>query len=276
MEDTEDNGKESPARTLVKVIVPIYRLPLTEYETVALEQIYRTLGRYPIVVIRPQGLDLSPLLQRFPSLGQEAFEDRYFDGISGYNRLMLSDVFYGRFADSEYILIAQLDSYVFRDELEQWCLKGYDYIGAPWIVRPIYRFPLLRLASWTKKHYCRIFRRPNSQITNYRVGNGGFSLRRVDTHLKATTQLRETISGYLSHRGNHIFNEDVFFAVEVNRHGLRFRYPEYREALAFSFDKYPRLCYKLNGERLPFGCHAWYYRKMKDFWFPIILNPAEK
>lgn len=53
---------------------------------------------------------------------------------------------------------------------------------------------------------------------------------------------------------------------------MNFTYPDYMEALQFSFDKYPSLCYKLNNNQLPFGCHSWYKRRMKDFWFPII-NP---
>ena len=32
------------------------------------------------------------------------------------------------------------------------------------------------------------------------------------------------------------------------------------------------ICYKYNNEQLPFGCHSWYKRRMKKFWFPIILG----
>lgn len=258
----------------VKVIVPIYRTTLSDYEILSLRQASLILGNYPMVAVKPDRLDLSPLIQEYPQLQTESFPDEYFGDISGYNRLMLSEEFYRRFTGSEYILIYQLDAYVFRDELSQWCKKGYDYIGAPWLVRPVYRFPLFRLASWLKKHYCRSFSLPNGQITRYRVGNGGFSLRKVESHLRATRQLKEIIEHYLSFKKNHIFHEDVFFAVEVNRHGLEFKYPQYMEALQFSFDKYPALCFKLNNHHLPFGCHSWYKRKMKKFWFPIILKDA--
>jgi hypothetical protein len=225
-----------------------------------------------MAVIHPRSLDVSGLKTTLPTTRFEAFEDRYFAGISGYNALMLSPCFYERFADSTYILIHQLDAYVFRDELEYWCAQGYDYIGAPWLVRPVYRFPLFRLASWLKKQYCLATGTPNGQITRYRVGNGGFSLRKVSSHLKATRDLSKVIEFYLAHKHNHIFHEDVFFAVEVNRHQMGFHYPHYMEALKFSFDKYPALCFRLNGNQLPFGCHSWYGRKMKRFWFPLILK----
>lgn len=255
----------------VKIIIPIYQETISPLEQISLQQICKVLNHYPLVVVKPQSLDLTHLSKNHPSIGFESFEDSYFRGISGYNRLMMSEEFYRRFIDSKYILICQLDAYIFRDELRDWCNKGYDYIGAPWLVRPMYRFPLFRFTSWVKKGYCRFFNLPNSQITNFKVGNGGLSLRKVDSHIKAATLLKDTINEYLQHPGNHLFNEDVFFSIEVNKHQLNFNYPHYKEALKFSFDKYPELCYQLNNKQLPFGCHSWYKRRMKKFWFPIIL-----
>lgn len=256
---------------LVKVVVPVYTTALNEYEKISLDRLYSVLGRYPIVVVKPRSLDISELQSRYPKLSEESFDDGYFRSVGDYNRLMLSAGFYERFSDCRYILICQLDAYVFRDELAGWCEAGYDYIGAPWLVRPVYRFPLLRLTSFIKKQYCSLLNKPNGQVTNFKVGNGGFSLRRVESHLKAVRALGPVIERYLSVR-HHVFNEDVFFAVEVNRQGMGFAYPDYMEALRFGFDKYPALCYKLNGNRLPFGCHSWYKRKMKSFWFPVILK----
>lgn len=257
---------------LVNVIIPIYKEKLDTYEALSLRQVCHVLQNYPLTVIKPRGLDLQNLSRQYPLLAFEEFDSDYFTGISGYNRLMMSEIFYQRFTDYKYILIYQLDAYVFRDELKAWCDKGYDYVGAPWLVRPIYSFPLLKLTSRIKKQYCEWFHLPNSQITRFKVGNGGFSLRKVDSHLKAVSHLQTRIAEFLKHSGNHLFNEDVFFSIEVNKHGMNFTYPDYREALRFSFDKYPELCYHINTKRLPFGCHSWYKKRMKKFWFPIILR----
>lgn len=254
----------------VKIIIPIYKSTLSPLEEVSLRQVYKVLCKYPLVVIKPQSLNLESLQTEYPQLMFEAFDDSYFSGISGYNRLMMSEDFYSRFIDSTYILINQLDAYIFSDHLQDWCAKGYDYIGAPWLVRPLYHFPLFVFTSWIKRQYCNLLNCSNSQITNFKVGNGGLSLRKVDSHLKATIQLKTIIETYLSHHKNHLFNEDVFFSIEVNKHGLNFNYPNYMEALQFSFDKYPDLCYRLNNHQLPFGCHSWYKKRMKKFWFPII------
>lgn len=247
---------------LVKVIVPVYRNSLNTFERISLTQNRRTLGAYPFVFIHPEGLDISPLMNEFPGCGEKVFNDSYFRGISGYNLLMLSSDFYRSFSDTQYLLICQLDAYVFRDELVYWCKKGYDYIGAPWPVSEFYRLPFFK--QWRKTFHSKW-----RTEKDFKVGNGGFSLRKVSSHLKVTERLRDAIDTHLLKKG-FSSNEDLFFALEVNKLGMDFSYPSYKEALQFSFDKYPALCYKENGYCLPFGCHAWYKEKAKKFWFPII------
>lgn len=259
----------------VTIVVPCYKQELSEYERISFDRLCETLGNHRIIVIKPRSLRLPDSITGNNRVaGVECFADSYFAGrIAGYNRLMMSKEFYSRFENSEYILIYQLDAYVFRDELESWCDKGYDYIGAPWLLRPVYEFPLLRFISWLKRKFCDLTGRPNGQITRYKVGNGGLSLRWVDSHLKAVEKLNDVIESFVNaEKHHHTFNEDVFFGVWVNRYGMNFRYPDWKEALKFSFDKYPGLCYELNGNNLPFGCHSWYGRKMRKFWFPIILQ----
>lgn len=250
--------------TLVKVIVPVYREKLEEYERISLEHNLNVLDAYQFVFVRPVGLDISQLLEEYPGCQQEAFENEYFRNIAGYNRLMMSADFYRRFNDTYYLLICQLDAYIFRDELIEWCNLGYDYVGAPWTVPLLFRMPLF-------KQWRRIFHNKNRTEKDFKVGNGGLSLRKVSSHLKATEQLSNVIQAHLL-RKKHYSNEDLFFALEVNKYGINFSYPDYKKALQFSFDKYPAVCYKDNNYRLPFGCHAWYKEKMKDFWLPFILR----
>lgn len=250
---------------LVKVVIPIYKNTFTPLEKRSLRQVYEVLYSYPLVVIHPETLDLSALREEYPRLSFSAFEDAYFNGIHGYNQLMLSPLFYERFLDSTYILIYQLDAFVFRDELREWCAKGYDYIGAPWLRKPIYDMPVIRqymdLAYWLQRR----MHIPSKQDLHYQIGNGGFSLRKVESHLRILREPPERIARYRE-RDHHLYNEDVFWANEP----LDFIYPTVSEALRFSFDKYPAYCYKLTKGQLPFGCHAWYSRKMRRFWKPII------
>lgn len=254
----------------VKIVIPIYKQHLSDLEVRSLNQAYNVFLNHPLVVIKPDSLDLSLLQSQYPRLTIESFDDSFFKGIAGYNRLMLSTCFYERFLDNDYMLIYQLDAYVFRDELEEWCNKGYDYIGAPWLQRPIYRLPLIRHALDVLRFIGTQLGRPNRQHIQNHIGNGGLSLRNVQSHYNVTLSHKKRIQYFLAQKRSHFYNEDVFWATEINIKKEFFRYPHIYEALKFSFDKYPDLCYKLNGNKLPFGCHSWYKRKMKKFWQPII------
>ena len=70
-------------------------------------------------MVKPDGLDTSALQARFPFKAVETFDPGYFKSIQGYNRLLLSTGFYERFLASAYLLICQLDVFVFRDDLAE-------------------------------------------------------------------------------------------------------------------------------------------------------------
>lgn len=250
----------------VTITIPIYKPTFTYLEKRSLNQVYSILSAHNIVVVKPQSLDLSFLLKEYPLLRFMSFDDAYFQGIKGYNQLMLSSTFYKEFLQNDYILIYQLDAYVFKDELLEWCNKGYDYIGAPWLKKPVYRLPLIKqfmsFVHWHKK----LRGKPSKQSFYNKIGNGGLSLRNVQRHYTATIEHKDKIDYYLSQKRSHFYNEDVFWGTEVPE----FKFPSPFEALQFSFDKYPSYSYKLNHGQLPFGCHAWYKRKMRKFWKPII------
>jgi hypothetical protein len=91
------------------------------------------------------------------------FDPDFFRNTTTYSALLISAGFYAAFASYDFILIHQLDVFVFRDELADWCARGYDYIGAPWF--DVDWFGEVRDA-W-----------PPATRDNV-VGNGGFSLRR--------------------------------------------------------------------------------------------------
>lgn len=252
---------------LVKILVPIYRSDLNKFERISLERNDKILQAYPRVFIKPASLDISKLQKEFPDFTVENFDNECFTCLQHYNQLMMSPEFYQRFCDTEYILICQLDAYIFKDELTKWCEKGYDYIGAPWIIPLKYHLPFIR-------QYRNWIRKPGIQKRDNKVGNGGLSLRKTSSHLKATTELQDIIRHYTTQTIGHLYNEDVFFAVEVNKHGMNFSYPTCKEALKFSFDKYPKLCYDRNKHQLPFGCHAWFKEKALKFWSQFIEFPT--
>ena len=118
--------------TKVVVVVPVYKKTPSRAEELSLRQSFRMFGQYEIVICCPDGLDVSAYDDLAgKTLAKERFSRDFFKGLDGYNRLMVDPAFYRRFAVFEYMLICQPDVWIFRDELRQWCEKGYDYVGAP-------------------------------------------------------------------------------------------------------------------------------------------------
>jgi hypothetical protein len=265
------------------IIIPVFKSKLSEYEVTSLKQCCAVLGKHPIIFVTHKELDCtvynSICDENNVSYKYEYFYRNYFVSISCYNALLLSKKFYTRFIDYEYMLVYQLDAYVFRDELEYWCKKNYDYIGAPW----------LRLDS---SKVIPVFYAPPA------VGNGGFSLRKIKK-FTALHGIKMSIISFIplfqayyneisfKSRKNILYLIPRFFFRPVLRvlkylkafkivfceynesednedfkwSGLfqkKGRVPSVMEAMKFSFENFPEYLYQLNNEELPFGCHEWF------------------
>lgn len=229
------------------------------------------MGKHKIVFVAPEDLDLSEyenILQKHLEI--EYFDKEYFTNIRGYNNLMLSKEFYQRFIEYEYMLIHQLDCFVFRDELEFWCGKGYDYIGAPWLEHSYYIKSRKEKAKFLFKRFFKRLKNNlySKDILIYKVGNGGFSLRKTK---KFITILENTDANTLapftqSNDPRSLYNEDVFWSF-ISK-GVK--KPKYKNAAKFSLDLGADIGIRLNGGKLPFGCHAWY--KKYNLWQNYIEN----
>ncbi len=254
----------------VKVVIPIYQEQLPDLELKLLRHNLEVLSQHRIVILLPESLSLEQLRGQFPIDRYEIVRvsDEWLGrkrGIAGYNRMMLSEGFYALFSDVDYILICQTDVYIFRDELSHWASKGYDYIGAPWLKRSIYNNPLMRLYLAMRLIVHRRVRGERRKFLRQelftRVGNGGLSLRRVESMRSACVVHHSKIEEMLSER-THLNNEDVFWALVP----YDFRYPNYEEALRFSLDVKPELGVEVSNGALPFGCHGLTHRSIFKFW----------
>jgi hypothetical protein len=255
----------------VCIVIPVYQTDLSDLEKISLQQCMNILGHYPVYILKPLSLNVDVLTENYTNINVKSLDNSYFKSVESYNRMMLSSDFYQQFVDYQYIMIYQLDSFVFKDDLLTWCKKGYDYVGAPWISTQEINKTLFywkqKVALWFKlKHENGIAYR--DIIRANAVGNGGFSLRKVDKFLKAIQQHQKAISYYLEHDDFRL-NEDVFWGVEVNRYQKNIKTPSVEEALSFAFETEPSLCFDLNNQQLPFGCHAW-ERYEFEFWKPYI------
>jgi hypothetical protein len=241
---------------LCAVVIPVHMQNPQPAERISLARCAKVLERYPKILAIPEGLETSSYLEVYPDLETHRFPALHFKSERSYNALLRMASFYERFSDYRYILIYQLDCYVFYDRLEQWCHKGYDYIGAPWT-----NF------DWIKKSNNPLARIPLIKHLLFPVGNGGFSLRKVKSHIKAARRF-EFIGKRLD------VHEDLYWSSLINRLSPGFRIPSFLEAIDFAIESEPEKCFNINGGRLPFGCHAWELND-RSFWLNH-FDPQDK
>lgn len=254
----------------IVVVIPIYRNLLSRQENVSLRQCVSVLGEYSLTVIKPASLDLSSILICYPMLKVEEFPDYCFSNLRSYNKLVLDEEFYRRFSSYKYLLIHQLDAYVFRDELLDWANKGYDYIGAPWLpLQPLMRKRLIIFKRLFYRVMNNSLKLRKWKYIEYEVGNGGLSLRKVEKMLKITHFYKTRICLLLA-EDQPFYPEDVLLFVEIRKWRYRLKTPNYKEALRFSLEVGAEWAYKYNASQLPFGCHAWYHKDYYPFWSQII------
>lgn len=282
--------RRRPPSGKVAIIVPMStRAELTEEEEISKRQLLHHLPGYDKYLLIPEGLPLH--LDGFRSV---EFPRRFFGSASAHGKLLGTRGFYRRFLDYDYIFFYHFDSLAFSDQLEEWCDKGIDYIGPPWIKCDD--------SPW---------------VDRPRVGNGGFTLLRVESALKAITnrfldkpayfwydtfnslaprwligiiaRLESAFPGVRvfnrvmeewresENPAAHNRNNDIFWSDLAVIYYPEFKVASLEDGLRFAFEVSPRTCLELNGGKMPFGCHAW-ARYDRAFWEPFIVseNPAEK
>lgn len=274
----------------VCVVIPVYKdfSGLDENELISWQQCLRVLGNRPIYLACPHTLATASYLAAASKQGVACqvvtFADGFFATIDGYNRLMLSRHFYQCFDEYHYMLIYQLDAFVFKDDLTYWCAQGYSYVGPPWF-----------------KGYLPAAESPEL----WQVGNGGFALRKVADCLRVLQTfaiarawlqvIKEhsptgkpgvikhiyLLAKYLAlgnnthwlmndfHRYRSLHQEDYFWGVVCKEKFPWYRVPTPQQALAFGFEVAPSIMYELNARQLPMGCHAWEKHEL-HFWQPFI------
>jgi hypothetical protein len=240
------------------VLFPVYK-SLKMSEVLAIEQAVKMTPGVDKAFIVPRDFLIDESFANFAELPFERFHDSFFDGIVGYNHLMLTVDFYERFRDYKYMLIHQTDAFLFRPDLQYWCNKNYDYIGAPWLTpRKIKKEKLyasiLALCPWI---YSSRKRRLVKHYNN--VGNGGLSLRKIDTFIKVleSAKIPAILKNYFEKMtSDTLYNEDIFWSLEGPRLYKKFKKPDWWEAMHFAVELQPSFAYSLMNRELPFGCHA--------------------
>ena len=269
------------------IVIPVYQKISEPSEIFSLKRGLEIFANYTIIFVCPQSFDeslLSEYMKLHSNIFFEKFADENFTSVKSYSSLLIKSEFYQRFSNYEFMLLYQTDAYVFSDQLEYWCNKGIDYIGAPW------------------------FKKFDTENKYYEfipvAGNGGFSLRNIFkinklmVHQMNLRDMRKFLrlmkkTRFYPHNSFKFYlkffskkrtfsdvcefminnsdftNEDYFFAFVYPQMFDSFRSSTALEAIPFSFETKPEYLYTLNDNKLPFGCHAW--RKYSpEFWKKFI------
>ena len=239
-------------KNLVAVTIPIYKEEIDQKEIISLKQCIKILKQHVIIFFAPLSLNLTnykKMCENEIDFKVILFEDHYFENIAGYNNLMLSTHFYENFLDYKFILIHQLDAFVFKDELFYWCEQNYDFIGAPVLEHKNLSGEIQFLKTYTK-FLSTLKRCFNIKHVVSNVGNGGFSLRKTKTCYWLLKIFRSKVKSWGAN------NEDGFFSYWGNILHPFFKLPSDDEALYFSIEHSPAESLKKLGNTMPFGCHA--------------------
>ncbi len=246
------------------IAIPIYKKTLTPNEELSLTRCFEVLRAHSIFLFAPKDLPLENcILKENKNWEAIYFPQHWFSSIETYSALLLDKNFYSAFVGYDYMLIYQLDAFVFSDQILYWCSLDYDYIGSPWF---------------------QDFATGSNNQNLWAVGNGGFSLRKVGSFLrvlrtenksrssrdlfwefrndvdnveprKCIPQVKKRIGRWLNL--NRMPNEDIFWGFYAKKIDPLFKVAPVDIALKFSFEKSPQVLFKRNKYKLPFGCHNW-------------------
>lgn len=259
----------------VAIVVPgTRRSVLTRSEELSLNQLNKHLKGYDKFFVCPKDSNAN-----FPGLQNKKFPNKYFGSALRHSLMLFDEEFYKAFEDYEYIFFYHLDALVFKDELESWVSKNYDFIGAPWLPseatpwvdKPMVGnggFALLKVQSAlraleTRKSLNIQYRRYDKfAITWFRINAFAKKLFSPD-QLKKVPLINHTIA-----YENFIIRNDLFWGVCAPTIVDDFDVPEVDIAIKFAFETVPRRCLEINHGNLPFGCHAW-ERYDRDFWLEV-------
>lgn len=240
------------------IIIPVHSPILNICEQLSLKRLVNVIKNknYDVFFITPENLDLSEYKKIIDSelssndkftFSRISFDKKYFQNSDAYNKFCIDYNFYKTFYDYKYIFMYQLDCYLFKDNIEEWCDKNYDFIGSP---------ILSEYSGWKDN---------NDIIWVPKVGNGGFGLRKISTFMEITDPNGELMQYFKDIYGQPLydlkkFNQEDKYFYNIFRYYWEANILSWKEACKFGLDMTPELLENYLGKidiNDIMGCHAW-------------------
>ena len=227
------------------VVIPVYKQKLSQFEKDNLSNtVNRLKDSYDICIIGPSSINVSRLSKEFNYKFQyKKYNNSTFKSKESYSLLLESADFYETFNNWEYMLLVQLDVWIFgtAENLEKFLTYDFAYIGAPWSRNYIMK------AFGVDDEFC---------------GNGGFSLRNTSMMIDILSNSDVNATKYVTVEDQYIsyiiYNDKKYDTCLVDI------------ALQFSIDNEPEYWHKrLGNMKYPFGVHMG-KKEFKDYWSSYI------
>jgi hypothetical protein len=265
------------------IVIPVYKEKLDCVEEISLKRLYKIIYDPPfnmdeyryweerdVFLVYPKGMNISEYKKIYPSIQSREFDPKYFKSTATYSQLCISYDFYRRFDCYKYMLIYQLDCYLFKDEISKWCDKGYDYIGGPILSTD---------CGWDTVKESR-----KGKTWQPYVGNGGLSLRKISTFKEITDPNGELRKKYelTDEKLANVKFEDKYFCNDLYQL-YDLEVPDWKEALEFALDMSVDVVYDIfKWQGQPMGIHSvdknirWWKKVIPEFKDQKVIDYCEE
>ncbi len=226
-------------------LVPIYQDQLKEIENRSLEEFNLKIKQIPKAFIAPKNLDTTWYKVEYPDIPVFVFEQWDKGSLEDYNDLMLTEEFYQRFSEYEFIFLFQTDARFLgtEEQLIEFAGTEYDYYGAPWGDEGM-RF--VKRVIPGAGHF-RILRVLEQEVIA-KVGNGGVSLRRVSAMIQFLKKHKKKIAKWEK-------AEDLFIGYYGAKYPKTIQLPDINTAYRFAMEM--NMKEKILAGQKPMAVHKW-------------------
>lgn len=197
------------------VLTPFYKKTLEFKEVSRMEISLPFLEEFDHFFLVPKGLQ-ADLIKYFPTAKMRTCESRHLKSTFTYNKYLLTEEFYSQFENYSHIMILQFDALILRP-IHELNFEIYDYIGSPW--KKAKRITIFRNRLFEDSRRYAWY-----PWTKIQVGNGGLSIRRVESMIAIVRYIQEQHPFLM----NGDYNEDIVVSFLCKKLGYKF--PSKRDA----------------------------------------------
>lgn len=273
------------------VVIPHHRETLTPNELISLKNSLSKLNAWDIYFVMPENLSSTKIENVLLEMNSRAkilkVNSEFLSSFRSYNLMCMNKEFYKLFINYDFMLLCQLDCWIFKDALQSWIEQDFDYIGAPW---PSGLSHKSFLRTWDKfLKYLYVLKISSfNPVYLPQGGNGGLSLRNTQAHIQVldSTHYKKnwrfvrkhlffylmrfricTLYDFLVKFFKHFkdskgycksqeLNEDIFFSFLIPAYHPTFKVAPPEIARFFSLES--NIENELSQmKNLPFGLHKW-------------------